>query len=141
MIGRPRGRNHFWKMFQEAQKNPKWSVFYPWPSWMIMSDQEIEDAKKELDELSFKQEYGGEFVESSEKAYYGFSEEHKYDEPATLCARRLSPLSPQPSVAGGSLLDKSSQLKMGHERLQMNKGKTAGRQHFANIQLGIPEQT
>ena len=76
MIGRPRGRNHFWKMFQEAQKNPKWDVFYPWPSWMIMSEQEVADAKKELDELSFKQEYGGEFVESSDKAYYGFSEEH-----------------------------------------------------------------
>lgn len=75
-IGRPRGKNHFFKLFREGQTNAKWGVYYPWESWRIMSEQEVADAKRELDELSFKQEYGGEFVEAADKAYYGFSEEH-----------------------------------------------------------------
>lgn len=75
-IGRPRGKNHFYKVFQESQRNSKWGCYYPWPSWAIMSEEEIADARKELDELSFRQEYGGEFVESANKAYHCFSDEH-----------------------------------------------------------------
>lgn len=77
-IGRPRGKNHFYAMKQEAEKmkeeGESWDVYYPWPSWMVMSDSEILAAKRELDERAFKQEYGGEFLDSGGRACYQFGD-------------------------------------------------------------------
>ena len=71
-IGRPRGRNHFYRLFEAAKTKPDWGVYYPWPSHLVMSAAEIRAAKEDLDERSFAQEYNGEFLESSGAAYYQF---------------------------------------------------------------------
>jgi hypothetical protein len=74
-IGRPRGKNHFWKLFQDAQRPEAvadWDVFYPWPSWLVMDPAEVAAARRDLDERSFRQEYGGEFLDDAGRAYYQF---------------------------------------------------------------------
>jgi hypothetical protein len=74
-IGRPRGMGHFGKLYQDALKPenvPDWDVFYPWPSWLVMKPEEVAAARRDLDERSFRQEYGGEFLDDIGRAYYQF---------------------------------------------------------------------
>lgn len=74
-IGRPRGKNHFWKLIQDARKPDNvesWDVFTPWPSWVVMDPVEVAAARRDLDERSFRQEYGGEFLDDAGRAYYQF---------------------------------------------------------------------
>jgi hypothetical protein len=73
-IGRPRGKNHFYRMHEAAKTKPDWGVYYPWPSSLVMSATEVESARQDLDQRSFDQEYGGMFIESSGAAYYQFGE-------------------------------------------------------------------
>lgn len=79
-IGRPRGKNHFWKLFKAAKKRvnmKNWGVYYPWPSWAVMKPEEVAQARMELDPRAFRQEYGGEFVDDGSVAYYQFGEYNK----------------------------------------------------------------
>jgi hypothetical protein len=76
--GTPEGRNHYYDLVMEAQFDPGWS-YHQWPSWEILDEEEIAAAKCHLDPLTFRQEYGGEFVEFSGRAYYGFSREGNVD--------------------------------------------------------------
>jgi len=85
-IGRPRGKNHFWKITETAQTKVNvdtWDVFYPWPSWLVMAPEEIAAARRDLDERSFRQEYGGEFLSDAGRAYYQYgpwnNRECRYD--------------------------------------------------------------
>jgi hypothetical protein len=71
-IGRPRGKNHFWRLLEKARGLPDWGVYYPWPSWLVMAPEEIEAARRDLDERSFRQEYGGEFLSDAGRAYYQY---------------------------------------------------------------------
>lgn len=74
-VGRPRGKNHFWKLVQDAARPENvadWGVYYPWPSWLVMDRQEVAAARRNLDERSFRQEYGGEFLDDAGRAYYQF---------------------------------------------------------------------
>ncbi len=74
-IGRPRGKNHFWKLVQDARKPDNvadWDVFTPWPSWVVMDPAEVAAARRDLDPRSFRQEYGGEFLDDAGRAYYQF---------------------------------------------------------------------
>lgn len=93
-IGRPRGKNHFWRLMQDAQKPENvrdWDVFYPWPSWLVMDAAEVEAARRELDERSFRQEYGGEFLSDAGRAYYQYGPwnvrelQYQPDRPLLLC--------------------------------------------------------
>lgn len=74
-IGRPRGKNHFWKLCEDARHPDNvatWGIYHPWPSWLVMDPAEIAAARRELDERSFRQEYGGEFLSDAGRAYYQF---------------------------------------------------------------------
>ncbi len=71
-IGKPLGRNHWYDMCQSARHKRGW-VHLSWPSSDIISAEEIEEARNDLDELSFRQEYGAEFVSFSGRAYYKFN--------------------------------------------------------------------
>jgi len=83
-IGVPEGRNHFWRLHQEASRTPGWDAFW-WPSSDILSPEAIAAAKRDLDELTFAQEYEASFVNFSGRAYYPFEravharEELRYD--------------------------------------------------------------
>jgi len=70
----PEGRNHFWRLCMKARalekQNPgRWQTFH-WKSAEILDPEEIEAAKNELDDLTFRQEYEAEFVTFSGTAYY-----------------------------------------------------------------------
>jgi len=84
-IGVPEGRNHYYKLYLKAiaerdlalkeGRIPRWDMFH-WPSWDILDAEAIDEAKKDLDELTFRQEYGGEFVDFGGRAYYCFQPEY-----------------------------------------------------------------
>lgn len=64
-ISTPRGHNHFYELFQEAKAGREgWSAFQ-FPSWSnpFLAQSEIDDAKRDLPGLVFRQEYGAEFVQ------------------------------------------------------------------------------
>lgn len=92
-IGRPRrGKGqHFRALFEQHKNDQDWDIFYPWPSWVILSPAEIAAARRDLDEMSFRQEYGGEFLDEGGGAYYQFGPwnlaELHYDprEPLQFC--------------------------------------------------------
>jgi hypothetical protein len=88
-IGVPEGRNHYYDLYRDAQtrfaeavakgKVPEWNAFW-WKSADILDKEEIASAKRDLDELTFQQEYEASFVNFSGRAYYNFDER-------THCAR------------------------------------------------------
>lgn len=82
-IGVPEGRNHYYDLYKDAQEKynfdvrknlpPEWNHFH-WFSADILPAAEIEAAKRDLDELTFQQEYEASFVSFSGRAYYPFDE-------------------------------------------------------------------
>lgn len=77
-VGVPEGRNHYYRLknYAAAQMvehgaKSKWAVWH-WPSSEILSPEEIELAKSEMDELTFSQEYCGDFINFKGRAYYNF---------------------------------------------------------------------
>ena len=71
--GVPEGRNHYYDLIQKMRSRKDVSVFH-WPSWEILDPAEIETQRSNLDELTFNQEFGGEFVHFAGRAYYAFDE-------------------------------------------------------------------
>jgi hypothetical protein len=81
LIGVPEGRNHYYNKYKEALASMReygtssdWGAFH-WTSETVLKASEIEAARRELDELTFAQEYGGSFVNFEGRAYYVFDEE------------------------------------------------------------------
>lgn len=68
LISTPRGRNWFWRLFARGQddQDPAWSSFqmssYTNP---YLDDEEVEDAKKDLPEALFRQEFLAEFLDEA----------------------------------------------------------------------------
>lgn len=83
-IGVPEGRNHYYDLYRDAQaqamharKNriiPEWDAFH-WVSSDILDPEEIVAARRDLDDLSYQQEYEASFVNFSGRAYYAFLEQ------------------------------------------------------------------
>lgn len=85
LIGVPEGRNHYYHISLQAQKasNKEWS-YHHWISADILDPQEIVQAKRDMDELTYLQEYEASFVNFQGRAYHSFNRaEHcanlKYD--------------------------------------------------------------
>ncbi|MEK9809965.1 MAG: hypothetical protein VW362_05925 [Candidatus Nanopelagicales bacterium] len=83
LIGVPEGRNHYYDIAERARADmlelgdeSDWG-FFTWTSAEILPRDEIEAARRDLDELSFRQEYGASFVNFTGRAYYAFSDENK----------------------------------------------------------------
>lgn len=88
--GVPEGRNHYYDLIHRMKHRKDVAVFH-WPSWEILSQEEIEVQRANLDELTFAQEFGGEFVHFAGRAYYAFDEKthcapvrESYNKRATL---------------------------------------------------------
>lgn len=81
LIGVPEGRNHYYDMWKRAISgaDPEWDGF-TWPSADILPPEEVASASRDLDPLTFAQEYEASFVNFEGRAYYPFTE-------ATHCAR------------------------------------------------------
>lgn len=75
-VGVPEGRNHYYDLAKKAQgkRQNNWG-YYHWKAWEILDPQEIKDARADMDELSFAQEYGGSFINFQGRAYYSFDME------------------------------------------------------------------
>lgn len=75
--GSPKGRNWFYRFHQRGlSKSPEWSN---WASFLYttleggnVTAEEIENARNELDEMTFLQEYMANFVNFVGRAYYNF---------------------------------------------------------------------
>lgn len=83
LIGVPEGRNHYFHLYERARadmatmgRGSEWGA-YTWKSADILPAAEIEAAKRDLDELTFAQEYEGSFVSFLGRAYYGFDDTNK----------------------------------------------------------------
>jgi len=80
-VGVPEGRNHYFDLFQEASvrgsedrnagRIPLWDAF-TWTSDTVLPAEEIEAAKRDLDPLTYSQEYLGNFISFHGICYYQF---------------------------------------------------------------------
>lgn len=75
----PEGRNHYFKLYEAARADiaergdaSEWGIFH-WNSAEVIDPAEIEAARRDLDPLTFAQEYEGSFVNFTGLAYYRFS--------------------------------------------------------------------
>lgn len=75
LIGVPEGRNHYYKTYKKANADTtgEWATFH-WISADILPEEEITAAKRDLDELTYKQEYEASFINFTGRAYYNFEE-------------------------------------------------------------------
>jgi hypothetical protein len=80
LIGVPEGRNHYYDVnnnalaqMQELGAKSEWGSF-TWPSKDILPPEEIAAAMRDLDELTFDQEYNASFVNFEGRAYYPFNQ-------------------------------------------------------------------
>ncbi len=74
-IGVPEGRNHYYDLYKMAQADTTgtWATYH-WISADILDEEEIEQAKRDLDELVYQQEFEGSFLRFTGAAYYNFDE-------------------------------------------------------------------
>jgi len=86
-IGTPKSLNHFYDLFLWGQSSAKPS----WGSWQFksidnpyMDPQEIADAKADLDERTFRQEYEASFESVSGRVYWAFERAVHTKESVTL---------------------------------------------------------
>ena len=66
LISTPRGRNHFWELYQRGldEQETEWASFrFPTVSNPYIDPLEIEEARRTLPELIFRQEYLAEFID------------------------------------------------------------------------------
>lgn len=75
LIGVPEGRNHYYEINHYAlhSGDPDWDSF-SWKSADILDKDEVEAARRQLDPLTFAQEYEASFVNFEGRAYYPFQE-------------------------------------------------------------------
>ena len=64
-ISTPRGRNHFWELYQRGVRGDDdyKSFYFPTSANPYIQASEIESAKRELPEIIFRQEYMAEFID------------------------------------------------------------------------------
>lgn len=89
-IGVPEGRNHYYDLDKRAKADTTgdWDSFH-WKSADILPPEEIEAARRDLDELTYLQEYEASFISFEGRAYYAFDERYntariKYNPKAPL---------------------------------------------------------
>lgn len=70
-VSRPSAEFQHLAEYAKQRVDPDWDYFW-WPSSTVLAPEVIEAAKRELDENTFRQEYGAEFVLPSGRAYYTF---------------------------------------------------------------------
>jgi hypothetical protein len=91
LIGVPEGRNHYYDLWKYAisSNDPDWAGF-TWPSADILPAEEVEAAKRQMDDLTFQQEFYGSFISFEGRAYYPFQEATHTS--ASLAYKPASPL-------------------------------------------------
>jgi len=77
-IGTPKGHNHFYDLFQASREQQGWAAFqYTTAQGGMVPPEELEAARRELDERTYRQEYQASFETlATGLAYYAFDREH-----------------------------------------------------------------
>ncbi len=71
IIGSPKGRDYFYDMYEHAKTADNWSCWqYTTAQGGNVSAEELDQARDDLDERTYKQEYEAEFVSISNLIYY-----------------------------------------------------------------------
>ena len=74
-IGSPKGRNHFYDMWINAEHNEDWEAFqYTTLQGGNVDEDEIESARLDLSDRDFEQEYMSQFVSYSGVIFYAFDD-------------------------------------------------------------------
>lgn len=83
LIGVPEGRNHYYDqylyalaMMAEFGPTSEWGAF-TWKSADILPPEEVAAAKRDMDALTFEQEFEASFVNFEGRAYYAFTDANK----------------------------------------------------------------
>lgn len=83
LIGVPEGRNHYYDLYEKARaemmthgRKSEWGA-YTWESKEVLSPEEIESARRDMDDQTFRQEYCASFINFQGRAYYGFTDANK----------------------------------------------------------------
>jgi hypothetical protein len=73
-IGTPRGYNHFYDLYQAADKQPNWATFqFTTEEGGNVAREELESATHELDERTYRQEFQASFENlTAGRVYYAF---------------------------------------------------------------------
>lgn len=73
-LGRPKGRNHFFKMYRYALESgdPEWAAFH-WKSSVVLSEQAILAAKRRMPPKLYRQEFEASFETDSGLIYEDYS--------------------------------------------------------------------
>lgn len=88
-IGTPKGKNEFWRLYQQAKlgKNDKGEVLEDWEAFFytventtVLSEKELEDARKTMSDDEFAQEFYCSFEASIKGAYYASQLARAYKE-------------------------------------------------------------
>lgn len=77
LISTPNGRNWFWERMKAAEKSTAWEVRV-WPTYMnpIISDEDYQQLRSEVDEMTYRQEFLAEFVTQQGMVYDDFGDEN-----------------------------------------------------------------
>ena len=90
LIGTPRGCNHFFDLYQNAQSQPFWAAFqYTTRDGGNVTASEIESATRDLDEKTFRQEFEASFENQSGGLVY-----HAFDRSENVRARQYNSMLP-----------------------------------------------
>jgi hypothetical protein len=76
-IGSPKGRNHFYELWSSAEHTEDWARWqFTTLDGMQVDAEEIQAARRDLDERQFDQEYLAQFVSYSSVIFYGFGSDN-----------------------------------------------------------------
>lgn len=118
-IGTPKGRNHFYELWTRGiDGDDQWSSFqYTTLDGGNVDSEEIEQAKLDLDERTFRQEYLADFVNYTGIIYYNFNREQSvkpftgdYDEVHIGMDFNLDPMSACVFVRQGRVLQQIDEI-------------------------------
>lgn len=88
LIGVPEGLNHYKDLVDYASTgaDPEWG-HYAWPSADILLPEELDAARRQLDNRTFRQEYEGSFEGAAGTVYYAYSAARHEDPGITIDTR------------------------------------------------------
>jgi hypothetical protein len=73
-VGKPRGKGFYYELYQRAATTADWDRFH-WKASEILPASEIKQAKADLSELEYRQEYDADWVSFEGRAYYAYEED------------------------------------------------------------------
>ena len=75
----PNGRNWYWEQYNYAKRPDivHWKAWH-WPTWKnpLITQEDLDEAQRELSNVDFRQEYGAEFITKAGLVYDDFDEQN-----------------------------------------------------------------